>query len=84
MVVDFVYSNQERRIVEYLRENPNADLTYLDVANATEIQPRCVNLIITTLTKKGLVKREVVGEAKFIRLTLLGKTANLNEVKTDE
>lgn len=82
MIVDFVYTNNERMIVEYLRENPNADLTYKDVADATGITPRATNMIITTLAKKNLVKREVVGESKFIHLTSSGNNVNLNKMKS--
>lgn len=62
-------------IINFLRENTNADVTAKDIAESLNIPAPSVNGTITGLQKKGLAVREVVNgiDGKVIRLTSEGE-----------
>lgn len=62
-------------VLRYLQNNPNANLTADDLAEALEFTSRQINGIATGLQKKGFVERvEIDGiEKKVIRCTSLGE-----------
>lgn len=68
-------SENARTVLGYLQENVGADVTYVQIAEATGLAPRTVNGIITSaLVKRGLAERKTVEgqEKKFIVLTEAG------------
>ena len=68
-------SENARTVLGYLQENVGADVTYVQIAEATGLAPRTVNGIITSaLVKRGLAERKTVEgqEKKFIVLTETG------------
>lgn len=68
-------SENARTVLSYLQENVGADVTYVQIAEATGLAPRTVNGIITSaLVKRGLAERKTVEgqEKKLIVLTEAG------------
>lgn len=77
-------------VLRYLQDNPAANLTADDLAEALEFTARQINGIATGLQKKGFVERvEVDGiEKKVIRCTALGENVDPDmekpETESDE
>lgn len=68
-------SENARTVLGYLQENVGAEVTYVQIAEATGLAPRTVNGIITSaLVKRGLAERKTVEgqEKKLIVLTAEG------------
>ena len=52
-------SENARTVLSYLQENVGADVTYVQIAEATGLAPRTVNGIITSaLVKRGLAEKD--------------------------
>lgn len=73
-----MFSENAQRIIRFLQDNPNVDLTAKELASAIGITSRSANGCITGLTRKGLAQRiSIRGEAgveyKVVRLTDMGR-----------
>lgn len=71
-MTDYKLSEGAQAIVRFLQENDSDGdnmFTFRDIANGIGRQPRSVSATITSLVKKGIAVRAVVGENKYIHLT---------------
>ena len=73
-------------VLRYLQDNPNANLTADDLAEALGFSARQINGVATGLQKKGLVERvEIEGiEKKVIRCTALGENIDPDAEKAED
>lgn len=71
------FSENAQKVLTFLQENTNVDMTAKELAEAAEIPSRSITGILNSLVKKGYVVREatMVGEeeVKFIHLTPAGQ-----------
>ena len=71
------FSENAQKVLTFLQENTNVDMTAKELAEAAEVPSRSITGILNRLVKKGYVVREVtmVGEeeGKFIHLTPAGQ-----------
>ena len=74
--MSYVLSEKAQAILAHLQANVGADETFVKVAEATGLEARSVNGIVTGLAKRGLVERVSVEgiDKKVIRLTDAGRT----------
>lgn len=81
-------SENSATVLRYLQENPAANLTADDLAEALGFTSRQINGIATGLQKKNFVERvEIDGiEKKVIRCTALGENIDpdMEKPETDE
>lgn len=82
-----MFSENAKKVLGFLQENPNVDLTAKELAEAIGVPPRSVNGVITSLSTRGFVLREPVvvddKEVKRIVLTEEGKTVDINADKPE-
>lgn len=77
-----MFSEKAQAVLNTLQANPSADLTAKDIAEATGIEAKSINGVITGLQRKGYVVREEQAEkvdgkvVKFIRLTAEGSAVD--------
>lgn len=85
-----VFSDNAQKILTFLQENPNVDLTAKEIAAAIDLSPRTVNGCVTSLANKKLAYRtpkfptEEGANIKIIRLTEEGKQADPHAQKPDQ
>ena len=74
--MSYVLSEKAQAILAHLQANVGTDETFVEVAEATGLEARSVNGIVTGLAKRGLVERVSVEgiDKKVIRLTDAGRT----------
>lgn len=83
-----MFSENAQRIIRFLQDNPNVDLTAKELAGAIGITSRCANGCITSLARRGFAQRVSIrgeggAESKVVRLTDTGRQVNPDADKSE-
>ena len=83
-----MFSDKAQKVLSFLQENANVDMTAKELAEVLEIPNRSMTGTLNALQKKGLLVREVheVGDTavKYIRLTPAGQEVDPNADKPEQ
>lgn len=83
-----MFSDKAQKVLSFLQENANVDMTAKELAEVLEIPNRSMTGTLNALQKKGLLVREVheVGDTavKYIRLTPAGQEVDPNADKSEQ
>ena len=83
-----MFSDKAQKVLSFLQENANVDMTAKELAEVLEIPNRSMTGTLNALQKKGLLVREVheVGDiaVKYIRLTPAGQEIDPNADKPEQ